>query len=257
MKEDQIIIRNLFINYYFSEGKDQAAKTAVFLHGWRADGKIWIPIIRSLSESGDYQIYSLDLPGFGKSQTPKGPWTVGDYAQAVREFINQLDLKDICIVAHSFGGRIAIKLAAENPNLLQKLVLVDSSGIRVEPSLKTFKKIIAKLLKPLFSFSFLHSWRSRLYQLIGAADYVATPELQATFLKIINEDLRGIMSKIKIPTLIIWGKNDQEVPVDQGRIMNRQIPHSTFRILPRAGHYSFLDDQVGFVEALSSFLKVK
>jgi pimeloyl-ACP methyl ester carboxylesterase len=97
--------------------------------------------------------------------------------------------------------------------------------------------------------------RLKLYQKIGAEDYVATPKLTRTFLNIVREDSTESMPKITAPTLIIWGENDQETPLEQGRKINSLISNSKFLILSRAGHYSFLDKTGQFTKELEKFLK--
>lgn len=252
MIEKQVVINNLLVNYYLSgEG---AAKTVVFLHGWRAEGRIWQPVTHSLANL-NYQIYALDLPGFGKSQLPKKPFTVGDYASIVENFIRKMDIREqVILVGHSFGGRAAIKLAATRSNPINKLVLVDSAGIRVEPKFKTLKNSMAKILKPLFAARAMKPLKKKIYQVMGAEDYVATPELKETFLNVINEDLTPLLMQINVPTLILWGERDKEVPVELGQKMHGLIPRSKFMILPGAGHFSFLDKPREFIRVLTNFL---
>ena len=83
---------------------------------------------------------------------------------------------------------------------------------------------------------------------------MATPEMRPTFLSVINEDLTEDMKKIKIPTLIIWGEDDDITPIEFGKRMNSLIPNSKFLILPRAGHFSFLDQPDEFVGQLTLFI---
>lgn len=252
-----LIVNGLLVNYYFWPAKQNSAsplRAVVFLHGWRAEGRIWGPVARALSQAEPtIQAYAPDLPGFGKSGMPRGPFYLQDYAEAVREFIEKIGGK-ICLVGHSFGGRIAIKLASQNPQLISKLILVDSAGIRVRPPFAFFKKLVAKLLKPFFTPDFMQPWRRRIYQWLGAEDFVTTPELTRVFLNILNEDLTPLLPQIKIPTLIIWGEQDQETPLWMGKQLHSQIPGSRFEILASAGHFSFIDQLQEFVKILKQFL---
>ncbi len=278
MQEKQIVINNLLVNYYVA-GREDAASAVVFLHGWRSEGRVWDGavggLLRSARNDGkDYNIYALDLPGFGKSEAPKRAFTVGDYAEIVEEFIEKVVGKstpsqsppirplqaertggETAVVGHSFGGRVAIKLAATRPDLVHKLVLVDSAGIRVEPPAKLLKNTVAKILKPLFNFGFMQPLRAKLYRVMGAEDYVATPGLRQTFLNTVNEDLTVLLSKINIPTLLVWGERDKEVPLELGRKMSFPIPNSQFLILKNAGHFSFVDKSEEFVKYLVEFLR--
>lgn len=268
MKE-RIIINNQLVAYDCFQGK-KTALNLVFLHGWRSQKEVWMPVIDKLSVTNNQlSVYLLDLPGFGGSPIPNstpplipaprgegkgGGWTVGDYAEVVKGFIEKLRLKNNIIIGHSFGGRIGIRLAATKPELIRKLVLVDSAGIRDKQAKKTVLKLLAKTVRPIFVPKFMQGLRKKIYQKIGADDYLATPELQKTFINIINEDLTEDMKKIKLPTLIIWGDQDRETPIEYGRKMNELIEGSKLEILKGAGHFSFLDKPEEFVSQLLNFI---
>ena len=252
LKNKQIIINDLLINYY-QQTTDKQAPTLLFLHGWRSEGKVWNSVIEKLGS--DYNIYSLDLPGFGQSNVPDKNFDLQDYADAVDGFIKKNNLSKIIIIGHSFGGRIAIKLASTNPKYLHKLVLVDSAGIRHASIGITIKQGMAKILKPFFKLSSLKSARQKIYTSMGAEDYLATPELQSVFINIVKEDVTSLLSKIKISTMLIWGENDQDTPLSDAYIMEQAIPRSKLIILPNAGHFSFLDQTEKFTEEIRKFLK--
>lgn len=208
----------------------------------------------SKSAGQQYSIYAIDLPGFGQSSTPKEVWAVGDYAEVVKGFIEKLELKNITIVGHSFGGRIGIKLAAKYPSLISKLILVDSAGFAMESSRKNLLGATAKIAKPFFKPKFMQGLRGKIYKQIGAEDYLATPELRQTFVKITTEDLSMDMKNITCPTLILTGENDLDTPVEFGQRMNGLIKESKFTILKNAGHFSFIDKPQEFVNKLLDFI---
>jgi len=273
--DKQIVINNLLISY--SEVQGSSTQTLLFLHGWRSNKEVWNGVIKRIRELENERIgcYLIDLPGFGQSQNPhpnplpKGEgelgWKVGDYANVVAEFIRKLELKNVIIVGHSFGGRVAIKLAANispqpplnlrgGEGVISKLVLVDSAGFAMEASKKIITKAAAKIAKPFFKPDFMQPLRRKIYQKIGAEDYLATPELQKTFVNVTSEDLSDDMKKIQAPTLIIFGENDKETPVTYGELMRFLIPDTKLLILKSAGHFSFLDKPEEFVEALLKFV---
>lgn len=255
----RILIQNLIINYYYWPSDDPKNPAVIFLHGWRLNGQVWLPIINYLTEL-NFNIYSLDLPGFGHSTVPPSDFTLQDYVAVVKEFIEKLKLRNVIIVGHSFGGRLALKLAAVNHNLVKKMVLVNSAGLRQRNKvfLLTLKKNIAKILKPLFRLPFLRVLRIEIYKLLGAEDYVTVPDvLKQIFINIINEDLTPLLSSIKTPTLIIWGEDDKVTPLAIARILNEKITGSKLVILPSAGHLSFFDQPLLFVEQLIEFLQTK
>jgi pimeloyl-ACP methyl ester carboxylesterase len=249
--EKQVIVRNLLISYLETTG--ESGRTLLFLHGWRSNKEAWSGITRKILDIR-YGILAIDLPGFGKSQVPKQAMTVGDYAAVVEGFIRKLELRDVIIVGHSFGGRVGIKLAANHPELVSKLVLVDSAGFAAGESKKNLMRAAAKIMKPFFKPRFMQPLRKRIYRAIGAEDYVATPELRQTFVNTVQEDLSGDMQKIVCPTLIVNGENDADTPVDFGKRMSYLIPNSKFQILNNAGHFSFIDQPEEFAGMLSRFI---
>ena len=253
-----IIIKNCLVNYTNSgQGSAAGSRCLLFLHGWRSNKEAWRQVVQLISQSAGQQIsiYTIDLPGFGASQIPKGVWGVGDYAEAVKEFIEKLELKNITIIGHSFGGRVGIKLAAKFPSLVSKLVLADSAGFAMDSSRKNLMGTVAKIAKPFFKPKFMQGLRKQIYKTIGAEDYLATPELQQTFVKVTTEDLSADMKNIVCPTLIITGENDLDTPVEFGQRMNGLIKDSKFSVIKNAGHFSFMDKPQEFVNLLLDFIK--
>jgi len=249
--KDQVVINNLLINFY-QAGEGQ--KTLLFLHGWRSSATAWSEIIKTL-DNKDFLIYALDLPGFGGSAMPRASMTVDDYAQIVKEFIEKKGLKSIVLVGHSFGGRIAIKLLANYPHLVEKLVLVDSAGVIMKQNKTNIIRAIAKIVKPFFKPNFMQKARRKIYESLGAQDYLETPELKQTFVNVLNEDLTPYLGKISQPTLIIWGANDEDTPMEIEKIMHQKIINSQEIILENAGHFSFIDQPTKFSEAVVVFGK--
>lgn len=249
--KDQIIINNLLINYYQI---GQGRKHVLFLHGWRSNGSVWSQITQKLQDE-DLSLYALDLPSFGESPQAKKDLTLGDYTGVVKDFIGKKALGKVTIVGHSFGGRIGIKLAASYPEIVEKLVLVDSAGINLNRQKISFTKFVSKFFKPFFQPKFMQGLRKKIYEKLGAEDYLATPELKNTFLNIINEDLTENLAKINQPTLLIWGANDKETPLEVEKDMRQRIANSQEVILDGAGHFSFMDKPDSFCAAIKTFIK--
>ena len=247
---NQIVVTDNLISYSQSGAGDSAV---IFLHGWRSQKEVWSGVVSRINDER-LRIYSLDLPGFGGSSVPKEALTVGDYAEIVKGFIEKHGLKNVCLVGHSFGGRVGIKMTAVYPDLILKLVLVDAAGFVTNESKRRMFRYLAKLVKPIFKLSMMQGFRRKIYQFIGAEDYLATPELQKTFVNVVNEDLTEDLKKINCPTLIIFGENDNETPVEFGEKMHSLISNSRFEILPDTGHFSFLDKPEEFAKVLIDFI---
>ena len=248
--ESQIIINNLLISYNRTAGE----QSVLFLHGWRSNKQIWSAVIEGLKDL-KIEMVAVDLPGFGKSQISSAPMTVEDYADIVAALIKKLDLKNVVVVGHSFGGRVGIKLSSEYPESISKLILVDSAGFPIKASKKKLFALAAKIIKPFFKPKAMQGLRKKVYQQIGAEDYVATPQLQKTFINITSEDLSEDLKNIQTPTLIINGENDTDTPVEFGKRMSSLINHSKLIILNNAGHFSFLDQPEGFIKVVTNFIK--
>lgn len=255
MNKQQLVVKKHLVNYYEQKSKG-AEKTLLFLHGWRSEGNVWKQIIDGIKELENEKInmYALDFPGFGSSENPKKDFVLQDYVEITQEFIRKLGIKNPVLVAHSFGGRVAIKLAAEHKQEISKLVLVDSAGFVFNPDKKQMMNLIAKTVKPFFSPKFMQPLRKIIYKTIGAEDYLATPALQKTFVSIVSEDLSEYMEKISISTLIIWGEKDMETPFEFAGMMKGKIKNSQLVVFEEAGHFSFLEQPKKFIGRLREFI---
>ncbi|MDP3948880.1 MAG: alpha/beta hydrolase [bacterium] len=250
MNQKQVTVNGLLLNYYVCGGNKSPA--LLFLHGWRAEGSVWFPALENFNSENS--IYCLDLPGFGKSELPREPYCVENYSEIVSGFISKLGLEKVVIIGHSFGGRVAIKFASKHPDFLRGIVLIDSAGFVNRTFLNKLKRIIAKPLKPIFKLKPFHGLRKSIYRLIGSEDYMATPQLRETYLKVIGEDLSEDMKRIDTPTMIIWGAQDKDTPLKYAHKMNESIKNSKLSVLSGAGHFSFLDKKEEFSDALRNFL---
>lgn len=246
-------IKNLKI-YFEAHG---TGEPLLLLHGWGVDSQIWQPIIPHLD--GTFKVIAVDLPGFGQSDPPPKPWGVFDYADFVKDFIDDLELKSVTLLGHSFGGRIAIATASLDPKGLKKLILISSAGIKPKRGLKyysffTLAKVLGTVLKLPTIKGFQPYFRQKLYQLLGEHDYETAGPLKETFLKVINQDLTSILRSIEVPTLIVWGEDDREVPLSDAQKMQLLIKNSKLEIIKNAGHFCFLEKSEGFCQIVKNFI---
>lgn len=250
----QLVCNHVLVQYYSwtNRGIDEQLPVLLFLHGWRSDGSVWFSTVGRLMSMFP-SVYVLDLPGFGKSQTPQGDWELDDYSTCVREFAAKLQLQDVCLIGHSFGGRIAIKLASEDSTLWRKIILVNSGGIRRKRTKTNMLMFLAKVVKPFFSFSNLQGLRTKIYHMLGAEDYLATPNIQRTFVHVINENLETDLRKVFQQALLVWGDRDLETPLADGKRMRSCLSDGRLVVISGAGHYSFLDKPDEFVKLVSQF----
>lgn len=242
-------IHNLNINYQ-TIGKGE---NLILLHGWGMDVSTWWPVVDLLKQ--DFTLWLLDLPGFGKSDLPNKTWSIEDYADEIANFIREHRIKKPALLGHSFGGSVAIKLASKYPNLISKLILESSSGIRPKPNLLIRLFTAAAKLIKLFPdlLNIKDRLRNWFYKLIGS-DYLTTGKLKKTFLKVIRQDLSEDAKKISQETLIIWGENDKTLPLDRGKKLYQLIKNSRLEIIENAGHAPHIKNPYFFTNYVKDFI---
>lgn len=214
-------------------------KAAVILHGWKDNLHTFDDIASALS--GSFRIIRMDLPGFGGSDAPHGDWTLNDYVQFVKDFLEKVHIKPDIYIGHSFGGRITIKGVATGALSAKKIVLISSAGIARRKTFKNFiLAVLAKVGRAVTSIPPISFWkqkvRRRLYEAIGS-DYFQAGNLGGTFLNIIKEDLSALAKTITIPTLIIWGSKDGATPPGDGERLHQYISDSKLHVVGGAGHF--------------------
>lgn len=226
----------------------------VLLHGWGAEANTFRYICDWLS--GTHQIYALDLPGFGLSEIPPNAWDASDYAKLITIFLNKLNIDKVHLIGHSYGGRISIVLAAEEPEKVDKLILVDSAGIIPPRTMRYyFRIILAKIGRSIrYCGSSGKHLADSIAHRVGSKDYQQAGPMRATLVKSVNQNLRPLLPKIMASTLLIWGENDTDTPITFGKIMQDEIPNAELVILKGAGHFSFLDKPKQFCQVVETFL---
>lgn len=202
-------------------------KKAIILHGWIKTLDKWKELLVALEKKG----IKSDLPKIpGLTGSLKKVWELADYVDWLK---NIIDKEKVILIGHSNGGRIALAFVNQFPEKVEKLILIDSAGIyHNELPLKIKRvvfKTIAKIGKKLTSSKTI---KNLLYKLAGESDYKDLDEnVKQTMINLISSDLKPILSEIKIPTLIIWGKEDKITPLSDGILMNKEIKSSKLVIL--------------------------
>lgn len=257
MKEEQILIQDIKTNYKIAG----SGPAILVLHGWGGSSDSWIEVMKILSAKG-YKIICPDLPGFGKSVTPAVPWGIADYVSWLKAFSDALDLTDFYLIAHSFGGQIAVKFTVDYPAKVKKIIFCASAAIRPKPGLKT-KMIyrVAKLGNAIFSPKYLvrlkDGARNFLYVFLRNRDYKkANGTMKETIKKVLVDDLLPDLSKIKKETLLIWGSVDKLVPIKNAHIFKEKIENSRLEVLPKTGHSPHLEVPEKLSEIILRFLRL-
>lgn len=219
----------------------------IFLHGWGATSDIFCNLSKYFSSH--FKIVLVDFPPFGKSEMPKKVWGVEDYAKMLHGLTVKLNLKKINIIAHSFGGRVAINFACCYNNLVNKLVLTGAAGLKSKKGFLLPSKIFLYKIKKKFGLN---------TKKFGSNDYkILDEQMKKSFVKIVNYFQEDECKKIRVPTIIIQGKKDRDVSLFQAKKMNKLIENSKLIVLKRSGHFCFLDDEEEFFDLTFYFLKAK
>lgn len=238
-----IKVKNIEISYIqYGEGED-----VVLLHGWGQNIKMMDPIGEKLKNK--YRVTIVDLPGHGDTKEPESPITIYDYADIVKEFLEKLNIENPIIIGHSFGGRIGIIYASLYKT--KKLILLGAPCIRAKQhdglkvkTLKTLKKV--PLLNKLEGFAKRH---------IGSRDYRNASEVMRKILvNTVNEDLTECAKKIKCPTLLIWGTNDTEAPIEDAQKLEKIIADCGLVVYEGGSHYTYLEFLIPVCKVIKTFI---
>ncbi len=196
-------------------------------------------------------MHAIDLKGFGENKGMDYPYSLDDYAREVKEYIEKNDLVKPSVIAHSFGGRIAVKLMAENPDLFGKVVLTGSAGLKPRRGLKyRIKRLAFKVLKLFLPREKLTRFYSK--------DYLALDDvMKKSFCKIVGEHLDGLLGKIENEVLLVYGEKDRETPLYMARRFNRKLKNGKLIIIKNAGHFCFIDSPLKFNVEVREFLLSK
>jgi len=241
-------INNILTNYeqYGSDSKP----VVLVLHGWKSDSAAWLNAAQSLEK--EFRVLLVDIPGFGKSNRPIGTFGTYEYAQFISDFLKYLNIQRCTVVGHSFGGRIALVLAATT-EIVEKLILVDAAGIESKPLLYDFLLNILSPLKRLVPQNYLYYLKKQL----GSKDYNGAGNLKDIFLKVIKEDLSNLLPKIQISTYIIWGSKDTILDISLAKNFKQLIKSSKIRVIWGAGHHPYLDKPSEFISVLRECLNAE
>ncbi len=201
------------------------------LHGWGRDRTDFDAVLAG------WDAVALDLPGFGVSPPPPEAWTPGDYAErAVAPVLGELP-EPVIVVGHSFGGRVAVHLAAgAAADRVAGLVLVGVPLLRLaapgKPSLR-YRLLRAAHRAGLFSDERMEAARRR----HGSRDYrTASPLMRQVLVRAVNETYEEQLGRLAWPTELLWGEDDAEVPVAVAAAAAAAAPPARLTIVPGAGH---------------------
>lgn len=212
----------------------------VWAHGWGHSGAVFLPFAQSFARLGASTV--LDFPGFGRSPVPPATWGTADYADAIAGWLRTLPPAQRVWIGHSFGCRVGLQIAARHPGLLSAMVLIAAAGLKRRRSLwetlrfksRVYAFKLAKLFVP------EGPRRDALRASFGSADYKNAGPMRAIFVKTVSEDLTDVARAVTCPTLLVYGRDDTETPVEIGERLSRLVPSARLVVLDGYGHIDIL-----------------
>lgn len=238
--------------YYEKKGKKK--NSIIILPGWGDTRNTFLFLIENLKEY--FTVYCIDYPNFGKSSPLLEEWTIYDYASLIKNFIQENNLENSIVIAHSFGGRIISILEGKENLKFKKIILIDVAGIRRKSLKRYLKGKLYKLLKKITIFLKRKDLEKKLENFFSSQDYKDLPiAMKKTFQNIIKEDLRKYYKRIESETLILWGEKDEDTPIKDAYTLRKIIKNSGLIVFKNAHHFSYLEKQKEVLCILLEYLK--
>jgi len=262
------------VGTFYKEYGNPRDKHVLFIHGLGSSSLDWRDIPDALSEY--FHTISIDLIGFGVSEKPEtADYTIKGFSKFIVDFlierigIEKKEHKKISLVGHSLGGYIAAQVAIENKEMIEKLVLIDSSGLLEGPTqlLKDYR-VAATEVNPVTRYEKVKRVLEDLYgpsRLLPVAvdlfDYTiekpgAKHAFEAAFDNSTTTQIEkdGFKQLDDIPCLIIWGENDNLIPIEYYYRFRQKLPKAKYETIADAGHAPFAEKTALVYEKLRTFL---
>jgi pimeloyl-ACP methyl ester carboxylesterase len=250
----------------------------LLIHGLAGSSRTWDSVIPALAMR--YEVIAPDLLGHGESAKPSGDYSLGAFASGLRDFLAVLDVDSVTIVGHSFGGGVAMQLAYQHPQIVDRLVLVGSGGLGREVSwlLRTLAVPGAEFLMPFWFPKPIIDRGNEVGRFLGRNN-IRSPKISemwraysslagASNRQAFVRTMRGVIDMggqtvnatdrlylaARVPTLIVWGDHDGIIPVAHGIAAHEAIASSRLEILEGVGHFPHVEAADRFAALLLDFM---
>ena len=241
--------------HYFAGG---AGEPLVLVHGLGGRALDFTLIMPALAKQ--HRVYALDLLGYGASDRPNVDYSITLETNILRQFLDSQSLTRVSLNGWSMGGWIALNLAAQAPERIDRLVLLDSAGIKFTPTfdLRLFSPHTMAEIQELEKLLTPHPGRIPAFVLrdflrqLQAEDWV----IERTVASMITgrEFMDGKLATVTMPVLMVWGKQDVVTPLSIGEAMHRQMPQSVLAVLDGCGHLAPLECHGRVLTEMQRFL---
>jgi pimeloyl-ACP methyl ester carboxylesterase len=260
--------------------KTGSGPVLLLLHGLGCDHTTWLPVVDALARR--YTVIAPDLLGHGASDKPRADYSVGGFANGMRDLLTVLEVDKATVVGHSFGGGVAMQFAYQYPERTERLVLVGSGGLgpEVSPAIRAitttgFHQVMGLLTLPGIrhvGMGGLHALSRSGVRQFRDFDEVASiygsfrdPAARAAVRHVVRAvvDWQGQIVTMAdrayltdaMPMLVVWGDHDRVIPVSHAARAAELAPKARVEILPNAGHFPHKDHPERFCKILSDFIR--
>ena len=223
------------------------------LHGWARTHRDFDAVLRPV-EAAELPAVAVDLPGFGATPPPTEPWGSAEYAASVEAMLEEL-AGPVVVLAHSFGGRVALHLAAARSDAVRALVLTGVPILRLVPPRRppaSYRALRAVHRAGLVGEERMERARRR----HGSADYAAAAGvMRQVHGRVVAESYEAELDAVRCPVTLVWGDDDATVPVAVAeaalaRLRQRKAAAAELVVLPGAGHLVPLSSPAALREAV-------
>ena len=254
-------------NIHYYEGGPQGAETILMIHGFGADKGNWLRFSRPLTAR--YHVVALDLPGFGDSSKPEGSYDVGTQVERLNAFAKALGIHKLHLIGNSMGGHIAALYAARHPEQVLSVALLNNAGVSAPQTSELFKRLDRGDTNPLLvrnaddfnnMLDFLFVEKPPLPESLKqylAQRAIASHDFNQKIFSQLREryiPLEPELAKIQVPTLLLWGDQDQILDVSSIKVMQPLLKQPSVVIMQACGHLPMIERPEETAEHYQAFL---
>jgi len=252
----------------------------LLLHGLGCDHTTWLPVLERLARK--YTVIAPDLLGHGRSDKPRADYSVGGYANGMRDLLTVLGVDRVTVVGHSFGGGVAMQFAYQFPERTQRLILVSPGGLgpEVTPAIRMittpgFHQAMSVVTRPVLRQATTESLRllskSRLPhtrdldEMAAVVESFRDPHTRAAIRHVARAvvDWRGQIVTMAdraylteaIPACLVWGTDDSVIPARHADTALALAPALRVELISDCGHFPHKDHPEQFVKIVNRFMR--
>jgi pimeloyl-ACP methyl ester carboxylesterase len=262
--------------------KAGAGPALLLLHGVGSNLRTWDRVIERLSR--DHTVIAPDMLGHGESAKPRADYSLGGYANGMRDLLSILGIDRATVVGHSFGGGVAMQFAYQFPERTERVVLVGSGGLgrEVTPLLRAMtlpgagplltmaeiapvRPLVTRAMRLLERLPQTRGHGLDIDEVATVLDDLGTPEARWAFLHVLRAAIDPFGQVVTMldrcylaaamPIMLVWGSNDRVLPVEHAFVGAAAMPGSRLEIFDGAGHFPHRDDPGRFVALVRNFVK--